>query len=92
MMVDSPDILLQAPLLLWVAAVMVIYGVSYSNLQGLQGPLASLVSVLLHGFPCLVLDLPKAAAQPLDCFADCSPQDTVGCSCSHHHYMQPHYS
>jgi hypothetical protein len=32
-----------APLLLWVAAVMVIYGVSYSNLQGLQGPLASLV-------------------------------------------------
>lgn len=34
---------LMAPLLLWVAAVMVIYGVSYSNLQGLQGPLASLV-------------------------------------------------
>jgi hypothetical protein len=34
---------MQAPLLLWVAAVVVIYGVSYSNLQGLQEPLASLV-------------------------------------------------
>jgi hypothetical protein len=33
---------LQVPLLLWVAAVVVIYGVSYADLQGLQGPLASL--------------------------------------------------
>lgn len=33
---------MQIPLLLWVAAVIVIFGVSYSSLQGLQGPLASL--------------------------------------------------
>ena len=33
---------LQAPLLLWVMAVIVIFGVSYQQLQGLQGPLASL--------------------------------------------------
>lgn len=39
--------LLQAPLLLWVAAVVVIFGVSYSNLQDLQGPLASQVSSVL---------------------------------------------
>eukprot|EP00879_Flechtneria_rotunda_P009748 GHRR01010197.1.p2 GENE.GHRR01010197.1~~GHRR01010197.1.p2 ORF type:complete len:816 (+),score=239.63 GHRR01010197.1:4977-7424(+) len=30
------------PLLLWVSAVVVIYGISYNDLQGLQGPLASL--------------------------------------------------
>lgn len=33
-------------MLLWLAAVGVIYGVSYSSLQGLQAPLASLVSML----------------------------------------------
>jgi hypothetical protein len=41
--------MLQVPLLLWVAAVMTIYGTSYSNLQGLQAPLASLVrTIILH--------------------------------------------
>lgn len=34
----------QVPLLLWLSAVMVIFGVSYASLQGLQGPLASQVS------------------------------------------------
>jgi hypothetical protein len=32
----------QVPLLLWVAAVIIIFGVSFQKLQGLQGPLASL--------------------------------------------------
>jgi hypothetical protein len=35
-------VLLQVPLLLWVAAVIIIFGVSFQKLQGLQGPLASL--------------------------------------------------
>jgi hypothetical protein len=41
--VCCPHVMVQVPLLLWVAAVMTIYGTSYSNLQGLQEPLASLV-------------------------------------------------
>lgn len=32
----------QVPLLLWVASVIIIFGVSFQLLQGLQGPLASL--------------------------------------------------
>lgn len=32
----------QLPMLLWVAAVIVIYGVSFQKLEGLQAPLASL--------------------------------------------------
>jgi hypothetical protein len=35
-------LVLQVPLLLWVAAVIIIFGVSFQKLQGLQGPLASL--------------------------------------------------
>jgi hypothetical protein len=33
---------LQVPLLLWLAAVVIIFGVSFQQLSGLQGPLASL--------------------------------------------------
>lgn len=42
---SSVYLLMQVPLILWLSVVMVIFGVSYSNLQGLQGPLASLVRV-----------------------------------------------
>jgi hypothetical protein len=44
-----------APLMLWVGAVVVISGVSYMKLQGLQGPLASLVSVRRARLPCCML-------------------------------------
>lgn len=40
-----PAVQPQVPLMLWVCAVIVIFATSYRNLQGLQGPLASLDTV-----------------------------------------------
>ena len=37
--------MLQVPLILWVMAVIVIFGLSFQRLKGLQGPLASLNSM-----------------------------------------------